>query len=102
MDATVFIVTDTEVKNVAKAVLSYTKQDPLLESSVCLQYRHVLSIKYPNMIGPGMPPMSLAIIDCSPIAIDLCSIFTLLNVTAVFGIETKNVRNMLKKQVGKK
>ena len=32
MDATVFIVTDTEVKNVAKAVLSYTKQDPLLES----------------------------------------------------------------------
>ena len=34
MDATVFIVTDTEVKNVAKAVLSYTKQDPLLESKI--------------------------------------------------------------------
>ena len=30
---------------------------------------------------------------------DLCSIFTLLNVTAVFGIETKNVRNMLQKIV---
>ena len=56
---------------------------------------HVLSMKCPNRIGPGILPKIRAIIVCSPTAIDLFSIWTLLRVAEVLGREIRKVRNIL-------
>ena len=51
-------------------------------------------------MGPGMLPKIRAIIVCSPTAIDLFSIWTLLRVAEVLGIEMRKVRNMLGEKCG--
>ena len=56
---------------------------------------HVLSMKCPKRMGPGILPKMRAIIVCSPTAIDLFSIWTLLRVAEVLGREIRKVRNML-------
>ena len=67
---------------------------PVLSSS--RRHRvHVLSMKCPKRIGPGILPKIRAIIVCSPTAIDLFSIWTLLRVAEVLGREIRKVRNML-------
>ena len=58
------------------------------------QSRQVLSMKKPNMTGPGMLPRSLMTMFWMPMASDLSSSPTLRRVAIVLGIVTQNVRKM--------